>query len=147
MSRSLVTIGEDATIYDAARVMKRRGVGSVLVKDSKGKIWGIVTERDLAWKALATGKTKAKVKAMASKPLLTISEGADITEAARQMGKRGRKRLVVTRDGKIVGLLSDKDVIKLSPALYDLIAEEERTGFRPEYRGQVEEARKATLLR
>lgn len=146
MSRSLVTIQENASIFDAAKVMKRRGVGSLLVKDPKGKIYGILTERDLSWKALALGRTRSKVRELASKPLLTIPEGADLSEAARLMGKRGKKRLVVTRDSKIVGVISDKDIVRLSPSLYDLIAEEQRTGFKPEYRRSVEEARKAALL-
>ena len=146
MTRSLVMIKEDASIFDIAKLMKKRAVGSVLVKDKAGKVYGIVTERDLVWKVLAVGKTKADAKSLASKPLLCLSEKADISEAARLMGKRNRKRLVITRDSKIVGVLSEKDVIKLSPSLYDLIVEEQRSGFKPEYRKQVEEARKATLL-
>lgn len=146
MARSLVTIQENASIFDAAKVMRRRKVGSLLVKDAKGKIFGIMTERDLAWKALAIGNTRLKVKGIASKPLVSIPEGSDLSEAARLMGKRGLKRLVVKRDGAIVGLVSDKDIVNISPMLYDLIAEQERAGFKPEYRKQIEEARKGTVM-
>lgn len=146
MTRSLVTIGDDASIFEIARLMKRRGVGSVLVKDKKGRIYGIVTERDMAWKALARGITRANAKALASKPLLSIREGADLGDAARLMGKRNKKRLVVTRDSRIVGMLTDKDIVAIAPSLYDLIAEEQKTGFQPEYRKQVETARKSALL-
>lgn len=146
MSRSLVTIGEDASIFDVAKVMKRRDVGSVLVKDPKGIIYGIVTERDLVWKALGTGKLKAKAKNVASKPLLSIPISADLREAASLMGKRSRKRLVVTRDSKIVGILSEKDIVNISPSLYDLIAEEQKAGFKPEYLERIREAAKSTFL-
>jgi len=146
MSRSLVTIKEDASIFDVARLMRRRKVGSLLVKDAKGVIGSIVTERDLVWKALAKGDTRSKVKAIASRPLVSVPESVDLADAARRMGKSDYKRLVVTKDSKIVGVLSERDILRLSPSLYDLIAEEERTGFNPERREETESARKSAIL-
>lgn len=124
MKTSLVTISDDAEVHEAAALMRDKDVGSLLVTDASKKIYGIVTERDLVVKALAGNKCGAQVKELACKPLKTISVDVDLSDAARQMGSKDIKRLVVTRNGKIVGIISQKDIIRISPSLYDLIAEE-----------------------
>ena len=123
MKTSLVTVSEGASLSDAAALMRDKKVGSLLVKDASNKIYGLVSERDFVVKALAGKKFDAKVKDLASKPLISVSAEADLSEAARLMGDNDVKRLVVTTDKKIVGILSQKDVIRISPSLYDLIAE------------------------
>jgi len=130
MKTSLVTVGEDVLVSDAAALMRDKKVGSLLVKDASNKIYGIVSERDLVVKALAAKKFEAKIKEVASKPLVSISAEADLSDAARLMGDNDVKRLVVTSDKKIVGILSQKDVIRISPSLYDLIAEKANAKLR-----------------
>lgn len=124
MRTTLVTIRDVAEVHEAAALMRDKDVGSLLVTDASNKIYGIVSERDLVVKALAGNKCGALVKEVASKPLTTINVDVDLSDAARQMGSKDIKRLVVTRNGKIVGLISQKDIIRISPSLYDLIAEE-----------------------
>lgn len=125
MKTVLVTISESASIVDAAKKMKARAVGSLLVLDSNDKTYAIITESNIVKKALAEGKLDGKVKDFASFPLVTISVGSDVSEAAKLMGAKNVRRLVVIAEGKIVGIVSQKDVIRISPALYDLIAEKE----------------------
>jgi len=132
MKTSLVTVNEGAVVSDAAALMRDKKVGSLLVKDASNKMYAIVSERDLVVKALANKKFDAKVKDLASKPLISVSSEADLSEAARLMGDNDVKRLVVTSDKKIVGILSQKDVIRISPSLYDLIAE--KSNVRPNAR-------------
>ncbi len=125
MRTVLVTIRDSASIVDAAKKMKERGVGSLLVLDSKEKTYGIITESDIVRKALATGKLDSHIREFASSPLVTVSAGSDIYEAAKLMGAKNVKRLVIVADGKLVGIISAKDVVRVSPSLCDLIAERE----------------------
>lgn len=126
MKTSLVTISAEKSIYDAARVMKEKNVGSVLVKKN-GVVCAIVTEKDLVRKALALKKLDLTVGDVASKPLITIKSVSDLSQAAALMGKKKVKRLLVTRDGQaIVGIVSSTDIIRISPSLYDLISEHEK---------------------
>ncbi|MFA6049555.1 MAG: CBS domain-containing protein [Candidatus Micrarchaeia archaeon] len=125
MRTVLVTIRDSASIIDAAKKMKERGVGSLLVLDSKEKTYGIITESDIVRKALASGKVDSGLKEFVSSPLVTISAGSDIYEAAKTMGAKNVKRLVIIADGKITGIISAKDIVRISPSLCDLIAETE----------------------
>ena len=146
MQRSLALINADASLFDAAKAMKAKKVGSLLVVDRKKNPFAIITERDVVWKALARGKTKVKVKDIASKPLVTIPPEADILEAARVMSDEDVKRLVVAKEGKVVGLISEKDMVRISTSLFDLISEEEKAGWKPEYLARIEKAKKALVL-
>jgi len=128
MKTSLVTIREDASIVEAARKMKQSNVGSLLVEDKNKRVYGILTSDDVVHKAVSAEKTAEPVKNFASKPLVGIKIDADLRDAAKLMGERNVKRLVVFKtDGKsIAGIISQKDIVRISPSLYDLIAERER---------------------
>lgn len=122
MKTALVTIDENASVFEAAKKMAENHIGSLLV-ESKGKIHGIVTDSDLVRKCLAKRKTDAKVSEVSSSPLLVLSPEADLSEAARLMGQKNVRRLAVSKNGNIVGLISSSDIIRISPSLYDLIAQ------------------------
>ncbi|MFH0836080.1 MAG: CBS domain-containing protein [Candidatus Micrarchaeota archaeon] len=129
MRTSLITINEEASVFDAAKLLTAKNVGSLLVKDKKGKIYAILTDEDLVRRALAKNKLHAQVSSIASKPLIGLTPDKDLSEAARIMGSKKIKRLVVFKDkssAEPVGIISESDIIRISPSLYDLIAERER---------------------
>lgn len=126
MKTSLVTISDSMPVVAAAKKMAEAGVGSLLVTNEKG-IYGIVTERDLVTKVLALGKSELKVREICTKTLIRVSMQDDIATAAKLLGERNIKRLVVTSQGKIVGIVSQKDLISIAPSLYDVIAEKPST--------------------
>lgn len=126
MKTELATISESASIYDAAEKMTRQDVGCLVVTNDRDKIYALITDEDLVRKALAKKKLDLKVKDVASKPLIGLPPEADLTEAAKLMGKKRVKRLVIFRDRDVVGIISARDIVDLSPSLYDLIAERER---------------------
>ena len=146
MQQSLAVISEEASLVDTAKKMKARKVGSLLVVGDKNIPFAIITERDLVWKALAKNRTSVKAKNLASKPLITVAPEADITDAAKMMRDKDVKRLVVAKEGKVVGIISEKDLVRISPSLFDLILEEEKAGWKPEYVARVEKARKNLVL-
>ncbi len=126
MRSELVTISENASIYEAAEKMTRQDVGCLVVTDVRDKIYALITDEDLVRKVLAKKRLDAKVADVASKPLIGLPPDADLSEAAKLMGKKRVKRLVVFSGRDVVGLISARDIVNLSPSLYDLIAERER---------------------
>jgi predicted transcriptional regulator len=123
MKTTLVSIEENASIYDAAALMKKKNVSGLFVTDAKGEVHAMVTDADIVKRAVAPKKMNAKVKDVASKPLIGIDASRDLSEAARLMGQRDVKRLVVFKQKRVAGIVSVKDIIRISPSLYDLVAE------------------------
>ncbi len=123
MKTALVTIDENASVYDAAALMKKKDVSGLFVTNARKEIYAVITDADIVKRAVAPKKMNAKVKDVASKPLVGIDASRDISEAAKLMGSRDVKRLVVFKQKKVAGIISVKDIIRISPSLYDLVAE------------------------
>jgi CBS domain-containing protein len=104
--------------------MAKEHVGSLLVTD-EGKIIGIVTERDIVKKAVATLGNPAikKVKEVMATDLVTTTPDEDIFEALRIMRDYNFRHLPVKHQGKIVGLVTMKDILKIEPDLYEILVE------------------------
>jgi len=115
MSKEVVTIGPEASMSEAAKIMGAKHIGSLIV-EVEGEPKGIVTERDLLSKVLAKDKDPAKVsvKEMMSSPLISIGPNATIKEAAQTMISR-KGRLAVFQEGKLVGMITTSDLIKSLP--------------------------------
>lgn len=128
MRKSLATIGFNDSVISAAKAMKKSGVGSLLVTNKDNEIFGIVTTTDIVRKSVAAGSLEDRVEKICSNSLLSTSPEADISDAAALMGKSKVKRLVVKSSGKVVGMISQRDLVKISPSLYDLIAEKTHFG-------------------
>jgi len=113
MIRSLIIFTKpERHVSRAIETMVQRGIGSILVYD--GKEWGTVTRKDIMEKVLAPGKDPKAVRCseIMSKPLTTIDRGADVKEAIELMTKKDLRRLGVTEKGKVVGLVSNRDIIR-----------------------------------
>ena len=112
MAKHVVTVDEELLVEKAAEVMVEKRVGSVIVI-SQGKPIGIFTERDLLTKFLANDKSLiAEVGNACSSPLITAPIGACIHEAAEIMTNNRIKRLPITKDMKLIGVLSARDLIE-----------------------------------
>ncbi len=123
MRNKVHAIDETASIMDCARKMAREEVGSLVIENQK-KVLGIITEQDLARKALAKGldpKT-TKVSALMVQKVYTISPDSDLYEAVVKMGKQKIKHLPVVENNKLTGIISYKDIIKLQPGLIELLS-------------------------
>jgi CBS domain-containing protein len=125
MTPKVITITEDKTMGDAARVMGEKHIGSlIVVADTKPK--GIVTERDLLSGILALGRDPAKTKVgtAMSWPLVTISPDSPIKDAARIMMKR-KGRLAVMEKEKLIGIVSASDFIRSLPDVPETVVKVE----------------------
>jgi len=92
--------------------MAEKNIGAVVVTE-KGKPVGIVTERDILKKVCPNVSCmKVKVREIMSKPLITVDANTPIGEAVSIMVDRNIRRLLVTEGGKIVGIVTQKDLMK-----------------------------------
>jgi CBS domain-containing protein len=114
MATRLATIQSDASLLAAAQLMHEKRIGSLLTIEA-GEIVGIVTERDLVRKGLASNRDAGSthVSAVMSSPLLSIDVNRTIRDASKVMAEQGVRHLTVTENGKIVGVLSVRDLVKM----------------------------------
>ena len=132
MTREPVTISPSATISDAAKKMIENGVGGILVLENQ-EPKGILTEKDIVKNIVAPrlDPGEIKVRDVMAKILVTISPDKDIYDALLLMGEKDLRRLPVVHENKVVGLLTFKDVIRIQPQLFDVIAEKFRIKEEP----------------
>ncbi len=118
MHRDLEVVAQDATIVESAVRMRERSIGSVLVgsdePDGGGhQIVGIVTEMDLVRKVIAQGlhASHATVTQIMARPLLTITPDQTMLDASHLMELNQVRHLCVSEGGRIVGLISVRDLV------------------------------------
>lgn len=112
MAKQVVTADEEVLVENVAEIMAEKRVGSVIVT-SHGNPIGIFTERDLLTKFLAKDKSLiVEVGNACSSPLITVPIGVCIHKAAVIMTKNQIKRLPITKDSKLVGILSARDLVE-----------------------------------
>jgi len=128
MTSPVVTIEETATAHKVAELMLDNQVGCVIVVDKTGNAIGIVTERDLVARVLAKNLAPSNVKAkdFMTSPLVIVQPDASVTDAARMMSRQDIRRLGVLYKGKLVGIVSSKDILGVMPELLELIQERTR---------------------
>ncbi len=112
MTRSIVQIEVGTSAVDAAKLMKVRNIGSVFVTKAD-VIIGIVTEADIVRKIVGTERLPyfIPVEEIMSSPVRGIDEHRPITEAADLMEQYGTRHLAVLQAGRIVGILSVRDLL------------------------------------
>ena len=111
--RDLVTVDQEGTVLEAAKLMVQNARGSVLATAS-GKPVGILTERDILKKVVAKSMDpgKTKVKEVMTSPPVTIDYDRPLREAIDLMVRKGLRRMLVTQDGEIVGIFTMRDIVK-----------------------------------
>jgi len=114
MRGDVKTADADDTFADVAKVMRTNGISSVVVLEQGGKLAGILTERDIV-NLIAAGGDPQSVKVMhgmTRRHLETIGSKADIAEAADRMVSLNIRHLPVVGKGKVVGIVSIRDLTK-----------------------------------
>jgi CBS domain-containing protein len=114
MRATPLTVSQDATVLDAAKAMEKNDSSCVFV-ESKGKIVGIVTERDIARRVVAKGASpsKTEVAGVMTSPIIAISPEAKIEEALDVMSKNRVRRLpVVDVKAGLTGIVAVADIAR-----------------------------------
>lgn len=111
MTRDIIELDGGATARDAAKMMRDRHIGNVLVTKG-GKLFGIVTDRDIVVRCIAEDKDPASctLDELCSQQLNTISPNAKLDEAVELVRKHAVRRVPVVENGRPVGILSIGDL-------------------------------------
>jgi len=107
-----ITIERDTNAQTAARIMRDRGIGSLFVTNGK-EIIGILTDTDMVRRVVAAGADTQKTTAeqIMSAPILTIEENKTVLDANDMMAQTHIRHLGVTHEGKLVGMISVRDLV------------------------------------
>ena len=112
MIQDPVTLSKDATAGDALAIMREHKIGGIPVTDDAGKLVGIVTNRDLRFEKQAS---RPIAELMTSENLIVTEDGSDLSKAEQILREHRIEKLpVVDGEGKLVGLITYRDIIKLS---------------------------------
>ena len=111
MTRALITVNRSTTALQVAKMMEQGGIGAVLVQDNNNPV-GIVTDRDYATRIAANDlPLNTAVENIMSSPLITINHNEPISAAAERMTTKKIRKLAVTENGKIVGIITSTDLV------------------------------------
>lgn len=121
MTNNVITASTEDTVASVASVMATRSIGSVIIME-KMKAVGILTENDIVKLASQNKNLKTfKARDAMSTPLLTVNPNAGLEEAVKSMVRNRIKKLPVTIDGRIVGIITLTDFARLEPFVVDTL--------------------------
>ncbi len=108
----VITIGRNASVFDAIKLMADRAVGSLLVMDGNALV-GIVTERDYARKVILKGRASdsTEVGDIMTTDLVTTSASQTVRDCMTLMTEERIRHLPVVEDGQVIGLISIGDLV------------------------------------
>ncbi len=112
MTKNVLRVAANITAKEATKIMKTKKIGSLFVEKDK-EIIGIVTETDIVRRLVAEDRdpNKTSVTTIMSSPLLTIDAERSIIDANDMMDKNHIRHVAVTEEGRIVGIVSCRDVM------------------------------------
>jgi len=111
MTKAIISVNTETTVFQVAKMMEQGGIGAVLVKKD-GHLSGIITDRDYATKIMANNvSSDTSVEKIMSSPLITINHNESISAAAERMTNKKIRKLAVTDNGKIIGLITSTDLV------------------------------------
>jgi predicted transcriptional regulator len=116
MSKEIITINQDASLRDAAKIFAERRIRALPVIDSEGKIVGLITSSDVS-KAYVDGNLNAKIKDYMRRDAPTIDKDSDLYDAMRRMSMNKIGRLIVVSSGKPLGIITRTDVLNYLTSL------------------------------
>ena len=113
MTKAVISVDSSMTINETAKMMEDSKVGSVIVMENNTPV-GIVTDRDFAVKAVAHAyQISSPIKQIMSSPLISIDSDEPVRNAADLMHGRGVRKLPVTSDDKVIGMITATDIVNL----------------------------------
>jgi CBS domain-containing protein len=112
--REVVTISADATLSEASRLLARKRIGALVVRDRDGQLSGILSERDIV-RAVAEASVNAlpqTVSAHMTRSVETCTESDSVDDLMEVMTNRRLRHLPVIEEGRLCGIVSIGDVVK-----------------------------------
>lgn len=114
MTDKVVCVGQDEPITAAARLLKRHNIGSLPVCDDTGRLKGIVTDRDIVLRCVAsdTDPKEVRVSEIMSRGVITTGPFDIVEKASRLMSEDQVRRLPVLDNGRVVGMVALCDLAR-----------------------------------
>ena len=112
MTRKVVSVSSDDTAAIAAKVMKEKNVGTLMVIDGQ-EVKGLITDRAIVTRVVGEDKDPRDVpiRSIMTRDIITCSEDKDIMDAARTLGENKIRRMPVVNDHhELVGIISISDI-------------------------------------
>jgi len=124
MSKDVKVVRPDTTVKEIVATMDKFDIGSIIVVQGERPV-GIITERDILRRIVEPSLDPEIMTArqVMTSPIITISESANIEEAAKLMAKKRAKRLPVMENGRLAGMLTFTDIVFKVPAMLALLEE------------------------
>ena len=121
MANPVVRIHPEESVAVAARTLARYNIGAMPVCGGDGRICGMVTDRDLVTRCIASGRLPAStpVREIMTTQIISARPDMDASEAARLMGKQQIRRLPVVENGRLCGMISLADLANREESAYD----------------------------
>ena len=121
MQSPVVCVGPGQSVESAAKVFERYNIGALPVCTSQGMLCGMLTDRDLVIRCLAMGKLPAGtcVREIMTKQVISVSPDMDTAVAAHLMGRQQVRRLPVTEQGRLCGMISLGDLAAQEESVMD----------------------------
>ena len=112
MTRTVVTIHPEESVAVAARTLTHYNIGALPVCGNDGKVCGVLTDRDLVTRCLASDRAaeNTKVREIMTGQVVSASPEMDTAVAAHLMGRQQVRRLPVVENGKLCGMVSLGDL-------------------------------------
>ena len=124
MTKNVKVVREDTNLHEVIATISKFDINSLIVVQGEKPV-GIITTRDTLVRAFEHGMPVSSMTAgmVASSPLITIDEEATVEEAARLMKRSRIKHLPVTSNNKLVGIVTDTDIMFAVPSMLSMMEE------------------------
>lgn len=122
MTKDVKMVGRDTSMQKVLDMMLEFDISSIVVVQKKKPV-GLITHTDILLKMLkpVIPPEALTARQVMTAPVITISENSSMEEAGKVMSKNNIKKLPITRDGKVVGIITSMDLIVEQPRLVKLL--------------------------
>ncbi len=111
MRKDVITVEESANVREICKVLSKHRMSGAPVLNKSGKLVGFISERDIIAAVPKAGFIKKTAKQLMTKNVRTIEEDAPLTHASKIFSEELYRSLPVTKEGKLVGMVSRNDVV------------------------------------
>lgn len=121
MTKPAIHVSPTESVEVAARTLAQYNIGILPVCGSDGKVCGLVTDRDLVTRCMASGRTAAQttVREVMTGQVTSVQPDMEANVAAHLMGRQQVRRLPVVENGKLCGMVSLGDLAKREESIMD----------------------------
>jgi len=125
MTRNFVSVTPETDLFKCSKELVKNKIKSLLVSKDHSLL-GILTARDVLWAVIkkpGVNLKDLKVTDIATRKIAVIKPSADVGQALHKMKQFGFRRLPVLSKGRLVGIVTLKDILKIDPNLYEQLGE------------------------